>query len=251
MSRFDLGRPGVKGRNVPGLTTGWGCAAQRCPTPPGVTAARVPHIPGVAGEEWQCAELVNRLYLTKGWITSHWKGDAGEPMWDQTPANLASGKQAEGSVSYLGPGDVVFINVYYDGSYDEGHALVVNVNSKVTRGDVELVSQNSGYDATSEPVVEGTLENGHVVVGGGGRGWSYTTIGVVHAPPTNPAPQPPAPAPTLNFTPGSAFRDECVIAWPTAPTYSNSAIEMTMSGAHVPESEYTAVRTAFTVEPVR
>lgn len=41
-----------------------------------------------AGEKWQCAELINRLYLTKGWISSTWRGDAGQPMWDNTPGNL-------------------------------------------------------------------------------------------------------------------------------------------------------------------
>ena len=149
-----------------------------------------------AGEEWQCVEFINRLFLTKGWITGTpgsssppWPGDAGPTFYNDAPGNLQ--KQPNGSVSYLGPGDVVIINVYYDGSLDGGHALVVNDSSDATSGSVNLVSQNSGYQGNSEPVVSGTLSGGSVTVGGGGDGWSYSTIGVVHAPPAQVAPIPP------------------------------------------------------------
>jgi pimeloyl-ACP methyl ester carboxylesterase len=37
---------------------------------------------------------------------------------------------------------------------------------------------------------------------------------------------------------GSAFDDECVVAWPTAPVRTSSEIDLTMSCAHVPESQY-------------
>jgi fibronectin type III domain protein len=141
-----------------------------------------------AGEKWQCPELINRLYLSRGWISATWKGDAGQPMWDNTPGGLS--KQANGSVSYLGPGDVVIINVYLNGSFEGGHALIVNDTSDVTSGTVSLVSQNSGYLTNSEPVVPGTLSGGSVTVGGGGNGWTYTTIGVVHAPAQTSPPPP-------------------------------------------------------------
>ena len=139
-----------------------------------------------AGEEWQCPEFINRLYLTKGWISGTWSGDAGQPMWNDAPASLS--KQANGSVSYLGPGDVVLINVYMNGSFYGGHALVVNDSSDVSSGTVSLVSQNSGYLASSEPVVQGTITGGSVTVGGGSSTWSYSTIGVVHAPAAAAAP---------------------------------------------------------------
>lgn len=62
-------------------------------------------------------------------------------------------------------------------------------------------------------------------------------LGAPAAPPTSaPASQPSAA--TESFTPGSQFDDECVIAWPTAPTYTSNAIEMTMSCEHVPESKF-------------
>ena len=71
---------------------------------------------------------------------------------------------------------------------DGGHALVVNESSGVTSGSVNLVSQNSGLTTNSEPVATGTFSGGSVTVDGGGGGYSYTTIGVIHAPtgpPTN------------------------------------------------------------------
>lgn len=140
-----------------------------------------------AGEEWQCVEFINRLYLTRGWISGPlgggkqaWPGDAGPAFYNDAPSKLA--KQRNGSVSYLGPGDVVIIIVFLNGSPDGGHALVVNDTSDVTKGTVNLVSQNSGYKTRSEPVVTGTISDGSIVVGGGGGGYSYTTYGVVHAP---------------------------------------------------------------------
>ena len=140
-----------------------------------------------AGLEWQCAELINRLYLTRGWIKApssrnqvSWPGDAGPAFYRGAPGNLA--KQANGSVSYLGPGDVIIISVLLNGRPDGGQALVVNDRSDVAAGTVNLVSQNSGHGAESAPVVPGSLTRGQVTVGGAGGGYSYTTVGVVHAP---------------------------------------------------------------------
>lgn len=135
-----------------------------------------------AGEEWQCVEFINRLYITNGWIDSNWLGSAGPTFYDNAPSNLS--KQSNGSVSYLGPGDIVIINVSDNGVADGGHALVVNDSGDVTSGTVNLVSQNSGYEGSTLPVVPGTLSNGSVTVGGSGSGFTYTTIGVVHVPNT-------------------------------------------------------------------
>jgi len=49
-----------------------------------------------AGERWQCVELVNRLYLTRGWISSAWVGD-GDQMFANAPRNLA--KQVNGEIA--------------------------------------------------------------------------------------------------------------------------------------------------------
>jgi len=158
---------------------------------PGATP--VNHVNGIrTGEEWQCVEFVNRLYLTKGWISdgtsssAPWPGSAGPTFYNDAPSNLT--KQLNGLVPYLGPGDVVIIDVFRNGSPDGGHALVVNDTTDVTSGTVNLVSQNSGYGSSSEPVVSGRISAGFVTVGGGGNGWTYGTVGVVHAP-VSPPPQ--------------------------------------------------------------
>ncbi|MGH9131744.1 MAG: hypothetical protein ACRDWV_08770 [Acidimicrobiales bacterium] len=144
------------------------------------------YVKGVmAGEKWQCVELVNRLYLTKGWISQPWWGNAGEQFFDDAPSGLK--KQRNGSISDLAPGDVVVIDVFYRGKSDGGHVLVVNDSLAVPSGSVDLVSQNSGYGATAETHVMGTITGGSVTVGGGGGGYTYKTVGVVHAPTTTAA----------------------------------------------------------------
>jgi len=130
-----------------------------------------------AGEEWQCVEMINRLYLSRGWISSPWNGNAGTQFYDDAPAKLS--KQANGSVSYLGPGDVVIINVFHGGQAEGGHALVVNDSSRITSGTVDLVSQNSG--ALSFPRFPGHLFSGDT----GRRGRS---LDARSAPPGVPAP---------------------------------------------------------------
>ncbi len=146
-----------------------------------------------AGDEWQCVEFVNRLYLTRGWITGPqggkrpaWPGSAGPTFYNDAPSNLT--KQLNGLVTHLGPGDVVIIDVFRNGVPDGGHALVVNDTSDVSSGTVDLVSQNGGYEIISESVVSGKISGGFVTVGGGGNGWTYTTVGVVHAPARTPPP---------------------------------------------------------------
>ena len=171
-----------------------------------------------AGEEWQCVEMVNRLYLSKGWISSHWAGDAGDPFYDNAPGNLT--KQPNGSVSYLGPGDVVVINVFYNGASLGGHVLVVNDSSNVTSGTVDLVSQNSGDPSKAEPQVSGIISGGSVSVGGGGGGWTYSTVGVVHAPTAAPPSAPGAPSATA-FTHGSG---QASVSW-SAPADNGAPID--------------------------
>lgn len=130
----------------------------------------------VAGRSWQCAELVNRLYLYRGWIDETWTGNAGAEMWNNAPTKLT--KQSDGSVSYLGPGDVLDINEFYKGKLVGGHVFIVNAGTRVTSGTVGLVSQNN----SSVPQKPGTLKKGKVTVSGAGGGWTYQVIGVIHAP---------------------------------------------------------------------
>ncbi|MEP6660670.1 MAG: CHAP domain-containing protein [Acidimicrobiales bacterium] len=131
-----------------------------------------------AGYEWQCVELVNRLYLTKGWITTRWEGNGGQ-MFDTAPVSLK--KEPQGSVSWISPGDVVVLRR----AGGPGHVGVVNTVTMNADGSrlVQTVNENvAGVYATM------TLKNGAITL----NGWaSYAPIGVVHAPlspPANPLP---------------------------------------------------------------
>src|SRR5215469_13080026 len=66
----------------------------------------------LTGTEWQCVELVNRLYITKGRITTTWRGNGGrstpnilDSMYDLAPKSLRKNKQPQGSISHVSPGD--------------------------------------------------------------------------------------------------------------------------------------------------
>ena len=128
------------------------------------------------GTEWQCVELVNRLYLSKGWISTRWVGN-GNSMYSTAPSNFQ--KQAQGSITHLSPGDVVSVNLY-DGKTAEpgGHVLIV---SAVKGSTVTYVSQNAGSNTTSTATTTGQLTNGTLTVKASGS-WTYPVIGVVHAP---------------------------------------------------------------------
>jgi len=116
-----------------------------------------------SGEKWQCVELINRLYLTHGWIGARWTGNGGS-MYDTAPSGLS--KEANGSIVNLKAGDVVVLQD--DGP---GHAGIVN---SVNGGTVSIVNQNTVAVYSSATISNGTLSM---------VGWSdYTVKGVVHAP---------------------------------------------------------------------
>ncbi len=132
-----------------------------------------------AGERWQCVELVNRLYLTRGWISSPWIGD-GDEMFANAPRNLA--KQVNGSIASVSPGDVVAIRETHNGSHrPHGHTAIVDTNGSVTSGTVQLVNQNGGSRAYPLVISYAYLANGKLTLPGG-SGWKYTVVGVVDAP---------------------------------------------------------------------
>lgn len=132
-----------------------------------------------AGEKWQCVELVNRLYLTRGWIHSAWTGD-GDEMYANAPGNLT--KQPNGSIASVSPGDVVSVRETHNGSRRKhGHTAIVNTTGTVTSGTVPLVSQNGGSKAYPLVTTNAYLHDGTLTIPGG-SGWKYTIIGVVDAP---------------------------------------------------------------------
>lgn len=162
---------------------------------------------GTYGLRYQSAELVNRLYRGKSWTTKTWAGTGGrstststDSLYDLAPLTLA--KQAEGSISYVGPGDVVSVNVYVDGAFvPNGQALVVNTSAYVVGGTVPLVGQNGGDSSGAVTTQAATLSNGSLSVAPSG-GHSYQVIGVVHAPGGQGAPPP-----TDSYYPVSAVTD--------------------------------------------
>ena len=159
----------------------------------GVSCGGTDSVNGITtGSEWQCAELVNRLYVVKGWITSTWAGNGGDSsatahdsMYDRAPAGLS--KDPNGSISSVGPGDVVSINEYYNGAFlTDGHVLIVDSSGSVTSGaSISLVSQNSGSPSDATPQRTATLSNGTMTINGAGDSYTYAVIGVVHAPSTS------------------------------------------------------------------
>jgi hypothetical protein len=115
------------------------------------------------GIEWQCVELINRLYLTRGWITSTWYGN-GNSLYANAPIGLT--KEPNGSITYLNPGDVVTLD---DGG--NGHAGIIN---SVTNNSVQIVNQNTVAVYSSA-----TFKNKTITM----NGWSgYVVQGVIHAP---------------------------------------------------------------------
>jgi len=124
----------------------------------------------LAGEEWQCVELVNRLYLTRDWISQNWYGN-GDQLYGYAPSNLT--KQPQGEIARLAPGDVISLGdaTTGTGSDDGGHAAVVNSISGDT---VNLVNQN-----TPDVYSSATLNNGTLTM----DGWAgYYVIGAIDAP---------------------------------------------------------------------
>jgi hypothetical protein len=129
----------------------------------------------VDGYEWQCVELVDRLYLSKGWINSSWLGDGGQ-LFSTAPGFLH--KQAQGSITAVHPGDVISFSAPGGGG---GHAAVI---SEVRGNYLTIVNQNTDYSAM---ISHAYLEHGSIVMVGW-AGWG--PIGVIHAPADASAPPP-------------------------------------------------------------
>lgn len=106
----------------------------------------------LSGTKWECVELVNRLYLTKGWTTNFWTGN-GNTMASNVPSGLV--KQNNGSISYLNPGDVITLE---DGGY--GHAAIIesiNLNTNT----ITIINQNSQNVTSTAYIETGSLESGN------------------------------------------------------------------------------------------
>ena len=154
----------------------------------------------VSGEEWQCVELVDRLYLTEGWITKTWFGN-GADMYNLAPGNLA--RQPQGSISFLSPGDV--ISYQSPGGVEPGHAGIVNTVTPIGLGrfEVQLVQQNGNL------FTSGILSNGVLTMT---TAWvrNYPVIGVIHHPGATAPASPPA-----NLLRDASFENDATAGWTT------------------------------------
>ena len=125
-----------------------------------------------AAEKWQCVELVNRLYLTKGWTKATWWGN-GNTLVNNVPSGLS--KQNNGSISYVNPGDVITLD---NGGF--GHAGIINTVD--SNGTVHIKNQNTGSTTDSSAYIDsGSLgnKNAHYHM----NGWSkYWIQAIVHHP---------------------------------------------------------------------
>lgn len=132
------------------------------------------YVDGVkSGYKWQCVELVNRLYLARGWTSSTWSGNAVN-MFNTAPGILS--KESNGSITSVRPGDVV---VFGGGWGGYGHVMIVD---SVSGSTVSIVSQNMAnargtltWNRASKTIAPWT---------------GYSTVGVVHAPAGGSAPPP-------------------------------------------------------------
>jgi len=153
----------------------------------------------VTGEEWQCVELVDRLYVERGWIGATWNGN-GADMYATAPGGLA--KQPQGSISFLSPGDVV--SYQSPGGVEPGHAGIVNAVTPIGPGTyfVQLVQQN-GYLYTTGVLSGGRLTMTTPWVSG------FPVIGVIH----HPGATPPAAGASLNLLQNASFEHNLTGGW--------------------------------------
>jgi hypothetical protein len=136
-----------------------------------------------SGTEWQCVELVNRLYFSMGWTTKTWVGN-GDTLINAVPNGFTT--ERNDSISYLNPGDVItFTDATFGTKNDDGgHTAIINsVGSSI-----QIVSQNTVYVLLNATISSGSLANGnahldiHTALPG------YTVQGIIHNPGTTPPP---------------------------------------------------------------
>jgi hypothetical protein len=143
----------------------------------GTSCGGTSYVNGVlAGSQWQCVELVNRLYLTRGWIRATWYGN-GNTLYGQNATNVGlTNQELQGHISHIAPGDVLSLNVPngHGGFTPAGHTEVISTVTTTSGGgySAKTVSQNYG------PVYDGvTLSNGTATMAS-----KMSVVGVIHAP---------------------------------------------------------------------
>lgn len=120
------------------------------------------------GLKWQCVELIERLYLSKGWIDNAWPApESASQMFDTAPSPLT--KSTNGSITSVSAGDVLVL-----ANGGNGHVAVVD---HVDGDTIATVSQN--LSATNDAVLRNVTWNRSAKT----ITWQgFTTLGIVHAP---------------------------------------------------------------------
>jgi hypothetical protein len=189
-----------------------------------------------SGLEWQCVELVNRLYITKGWISVTWRGNGNALYKNASAVGLNSWKQPQGSITYLAPGDVISFDSSGNGA---GHAAVV---SDVKGSAVTLVNQNT---PKSQTISYGTFADDNFTLN---TLKGFTTIGVIHAPVRQSLPAEPT-----NGRDTSATTTSAVLTW-TNPANNAATIVShyrIANGAWVNGPSVNASQTSMTVRGLK
>jgi hypothetical protein len=128
------------------------------------------------GGQWQCVNLVNRLYRERGWISGEWYGN-GNSMLNNLPPGVTD--QLNGHITRLVPGDAVSMQVLPPGEGPDayGHVVIVNKIIKCSDGYmVQFVNQNCPTVYTY-----GRLSPSGVLTMNPSGDWRYDIIGVAHA----------------------------------------------------------------------
>lgn len=127
-----------------------------------------------SGTKWQCVEMVNRLYLTKGWTTATWYGNGGGSDALTNSNHVPGGitVQNNGSISYINAGDVISLNNRND---DAGHAGIIDSISGTT---YNIKNQNAQL-SSSAYLASGSLSGGNASLNM--NAWSgYSVNAIAH-----------------------------------------------------------------------
>src|SRR6266567_1709531 len=136
-----------------------------------------------SGTQWQCVEMVNRLYETRGWTKAWWQGNGGglSGLIYYLPSGWGYAKQSNGSISYVHPGDVITFNYGTD-----GHAGIINTID--SSGTLHIINQNTTNPSDVNSTA--TLNSGTSLSSGNAAytsSWSgYSVQAIVHHPNTTP-----------------------------------------------------------------
>jgi PKD domain/von Willebrand factor type A domain len=137
--------------------------------------------PVYVGVKWQCVELAQRLWVTRGWASGGFGASKAYLVWDWAQTALAKGTgvttTANGSLRRgdLHPGDLIVWN-RIPGAFPSGHVSVINtVGPADAKGNVDVTAmeQNWGYGndqvgtATYHLGPDGLLTRGRYVSAGG------------------------------------------------------------------------------------